>query len=105
MTKFLAQDDNVKTHGSQRRDVADGEAGSRSTRSLRSLAQGRLSAGFRRLGMTSLKVLLRARSPFDSPSQMLRVRSGQALAPRLRRPRLKSGVYLKARGFGMTPSL
>jgi hypothetical protein len=32
----------------------------------------------------------------------LPVRSGQALAPRLRRPRLKPGVYRKARSFGMT---
>jgi hypothetical protein len=29
--------------------------------------------------------------------------AGDPSAPRLRRPRLKPGVYLKARGIGMTP--
>jgi hypothetical protein len=29
--------------------------------------------------------------------------AGDPSAPRLRRPRLKPGVYLKARAFGMTP--
>jgi len=40
--------------------------------------------------------------PVRLPLATLAVRSGQALASRLRRPWLKPRVYLKARGFGMT---
>jgi len=47
-------------------------------------------------------VAIRARSPFDALATL--ACPGQALGPRLRRPLLKPGVYLKAWAFGMTPS-